>query len=165
MNGRTITQWGALAAAVLGIATAAPARADQGFVWRGSVDNTVEIYVRGRQADTRVVTGRDLRQERYNFDQTLPYDSVRVFLNRRDGRGRVSVFQQPDRNNGYTAGIRIEDYQNGSDTYAFTLSWDDRGRGDDRDTRWGRRDDRDERDGRWGDRWASGAPSSWSRAK
>jgi hypothetical protein len=46
---------------------------------------------------------------------------LRIATNR--GRGRVTVIQQPNASNGYTAVVDIADPQGGADTYSLTGYW------------------------------------------
>jgi hypothetical protein len=39
------------------------------------------------------------------------------------GRGKVELVETPSEENGYTAVIRIEDPQDGADTYRIRLNW------------------------------------------
>jgi len=92
--------------------------------WDGTVDDTVQVVVKGRRATTNSVSGSQTYDARYNFNGRLDRNAGRVWVNKTNGRGRVYVVQQPNRRNGYTAIIQIVDNKRGRDRYSFTLSWD-----------------------------------------
>lgn len=121
----------ALAVAFVLIAAAPTADAQGGryqnnsgrMTWRGSVDDTVELYIRARTVRTVVRRGGRVQSVNYSFTRALPYRAESVLVNRNQGRGQVSVFQQPNRANNFTAGVRVRDSQGGRDRYAFTMRW------------------------------------------
>lgn len=102
-----------------------------GMSWSGTVDNRVQITVRGRSASVRTLEGQRVRNVNYNFSSSLPNRDVKIDVRKRDGRGSVKVVQQPARFNNYTAIIEIRDSSGGSDNYRFDLNWDDRSGNDD----------------------------------
>ena len=81
------------------------------IVWHGSVDDKVDLYFHGSQWTADVLSGKSLEDQHVRFYQPLPFDREQVHLARVDGRGRVFIFQQPTRENGYTVGVRIYDPQ------------------------------------------------------
>jgi hypothetical protein len=92
--------------------------------WDGTVDDTVQVVVKGRRATTNSVSGSQTYDARSNFNGRLDRNTARVWVNKTNGRGRVYVVQQPNRRNGYTAIIQIVDNKRGRDRYSFTLSWE-----------------------------------------
>lgn len=94
--------------------------------WRGEVDDAVEIRVQGSRVTHRTLSGDDLRDVRVDPGSGLPRDPVELYVESRDGRGTVTVVQQPSSRNGYTAVIRIHDPRPGADRYAFDLTWRER---------------------------------------
>jgi hypothetical protein len=92
--------------------------------WSGSVDDTVQIIIRGRNARANTLSGAETYNERAYFNGRLPRENVRVMVNKTNGRGRVYVVQQPNRRNGFTAIVQIVDNKGGRDRYGFTLSWE-----------------------------------------
>ncbi|HEY0428644.1 MAG TPA: hypothetical protein VGC76_12760 [Pyrinomonadaceae bacterium] len=101
------------------------ARAQSGTMeWRGSVDDTVQVIVRGRNATTNTLSGSETNDDRASFNGRLPRDNTRVWVNKTNGRGRVYIVQQPNRRNNFTAIIQIVDNKGGRDRYSFTLSWE-----------------------------------------
>lgn len=92
--------------------------------WRGTVDDTVQVIIRGRNATTNTLSGSQTYDARTNFSERLPRNNTRVWVEKLNGRGKVYVVQQPNRRNNYTAIVQIVDNKGGRDRYAFTLSWD-----------------------------------------
>lgn len=115
------------------------------FQWRGEVDGSDEIEVRGSSVRVRHLEAQPIQNQDHRFSAPLPRDDVRVSLKKIDGRGKIRLVEQPTSRNDYTAVVRIEDDKGGSDKYEFELSWDDD---------W---DDRDRRDS-----WSSSSDSSWN---
>jgi hypothetical protein len=101
------------------------ARAQSGSMeWRGTVDDKVNVIIRGRNATTNTVSGQMTTDDRASFTERLPRNNVQVRVEKNDGRGSVYVLQQPSRRNNWTAIIRVEDRKGGRDRYRFTVSWD-----------------------------------------
>src|SRR5438445_9924100 len=75
--------------------------------WRGTVDDRVEVVIRGRNASVRTISGTPYNDARYNFGggggPWVNGRNYRASVNKQDGRGRVHVIQQPSRRNNYTS--------------------------------------------------------------
>lgn len=95
------------------------------FRWSGRVDNEVEIRLQGRSASYRTLSGAALRDVRLEAHQGLPREEGIVTIMQRQGRGTVSVVEQPTAHNNYTAVIRIRDPQGGASSYDFDVVWRD----------------------------------------
>lgn len=93
------------------------------MTWRGTVDDIIQIRIRNRNAQTRHIRGRAYNDADYNFDGRMPQDNVNVRVDKKDGRGRVFIVQQPNRRNNYTTIVQIEDPKGGADRYRFQLKW------------------------------------------
>ncbi|QQS40099.1 MAG: hypothetical protein IPM63_12085 [Acidobacteriota bacterium] len=106
-----------------------PGQSEAGMTWSGRVDDVVRIRIVGRQAIANAISGRPVSNIRYNFNYDLPRRNVNVTVRRTDGRGDVSVIQQPNALNGYSAVIEIRDTRGGSDQYSFDVFWDNFGGG------------------------------------
>jgi hypothetical protein len=92
--------------------------------WSGAVDDEVEIRIQGRNVDTRTLSGNGARDVRANLNgRALPRRDLQVRVRERQGRGTVTVVQQPGQWNGYTAVIRVRDRQGGFGYYDFDVSW------------------------------------------
>jgi hypothetical protein len=92
--------------------------------WSGSVDGELEIRLRGQQVTYNTVNGGAPREVRLdNGGRGLPQREASVRLANAQGRGNISVVQQPSAYNGYTTIIRVRDPQGGYGYYDFDLAW------------------------------------------
>lgn len=91
--------------------------------WRGTVDDVVQLEIRGRDIYTRHISGRAYNNGTFSFTSSLPTRNVTVDVNKRNGRGDVRVIQQPRRDNDYTAIIEIRDRDGGARDYQLEISW------------------------------------------
>ncbi len=91
--------------------------------WSGTVDDTVQIRIRNNNARTRVLNGRDYNDDNYNFNGSQPRRNSDIRVEKSEGRGRISVIQQPNRDNNFTTIIQISDPKGGADRYRFTAYW------------------------------------------
>ena len=110
------------------LAAGAPALVAQNrtlFTWTGRVDREVQITMRGRDVWTNGADRDDMRG-RINVQSTLPRSDGYVRVQAMDGRGDVSVVQQPSSSNGYTTIVRVRDRSSGSDRYRLAAYWDSR---------------------------------------
>lgn len=88
------------------------------------VDHQAELRMRGDGIFVRTLEGARSYDEGSACSQPIPYLAVRDFQIRQiAGRNRVSLAQQPNRMNNYTALILINDDQGGGDHYAFEVTW------------------------------------------
>jgi len=91
--------------------------------WAGRVDDAVEISVRGDRITYRTLRGDKVRDVNARvMNSGLPMDDLRVRLHELDGRGTMTIVQQPNYDNGYTAIIRIFDPQPRFGFYDFDLT-------------------------------------------
>ncbi len=97
--------------------------AQRGMVWTGRVDGTDLISIRGDQVTIQHQAGMEIYDMNYRFDRRLPASTTSVSVRKIKGRGKVNVVQQPDRSNGYTAIIQVEDKNGGADNYEIEVSW------------------------------------------
>ena len=71
------------------------------------------------------MTDRPPNHESGEFTQPLPRASFKTFdVEKRDGRGTVTLFQPPGAGNDYTARIRVNDPKGGDDLYHIQLKWE-----------------------------------------
>jgi len=96
----------------------------QSMEWRGTVDDVIQIRIRNRNAQTRRVSGRVFNDADFNFNGRAPRRNTNVRVDKRDGRGRIFIVQQPNRRNNFTTIVQIVDSKGGSDRYSFNLYWD-----------------------------------------
>ncbi|MCU0240742.1 MAG: hypothetical protein MUC29_14975 [Pyrinomonadaceae bacterium] len=91
--------------------------------WRGTVDNEVHLRVRNNNVETFLFAGQNYGNGTFNFTSAMPNRNVNVYVNKKKGRGNVTVIQQPDRNNNYTAVIKILDSDGGAKEYDVEIYW------------------------------------------
>lgn len=93
-------------------------------VWRGRVDNVIQLAIRGRRITSRTLAGTTYPQGRYTFNGNLPRrGNTSIRVDKKDGRGDVRIVQQPSRRNNYTAIIEIRDKDGGADNYSLEIYW------------------------------------------
>ena len=92
--------------------------------WSGTVDDVTQIVIRNRNARTRHISGRFYNDSNFDFNGRAPRQNVDVRVDKRDGRGKIYIVQQPNRRNNFTTIVQIEDNKGGADRYRFTLYWD-----------------------------------------
>ncbi len=99
--------------------------AESGWVnLAAEVDGTIEVLINGAQVRWEVRAGQPVSRETATFSGPLPSSPVsRWSAAKREGRGRVTLLEQPSAANGYTAKLRIEDPRGGSDFYRVRLEW------------------------------------------
>jgi flagellar hook assembly protein FlgD len=93
------------------------------MTWRGRVDDYVELNIQGNRVRSREREGSQTLNEQVSFSNPLPRADVTVSVRKRDGRGQVSVVQQPNQSNNYTAIVKIDDNQGGADNYEIEMDW------------------------------------------
>ena len=100
-------------------------RRDAGALrWSGLVDGVAEIRIQGGRIDALAAQGNNLRNVRYDIvGASLPRRDVRLEMARQEGRGNVSIVQQPSVWNGYVAIVRIDDGRRGYGAYSFDIRW------------------------------------------
>ncbi|HEY2867121.1 MAG TPA: hypothetical protein VGJ02_08515 [Pyrinomonadaceae bacterium] len=95
--------------------------------WSGRVDSVARLILQGNSIQVQDVSGTGATTTYQNVNGGLPRRSTIVTADKRDGRGNVSVIQQPSRGNGYTAIVEISDSKGGGDNYRIDLSWQGQG--------------------------------------
>ena len=91
--------------------------------WRGRVDSEAEVRISGDQLESIDLNSTGLSGVISDFQGYLAARPGIVRLNKRDGRGRVWIKEQPSEANDFTVVIGISDDRGGSDTYAFDVTW------------------------------------------
>lgn len=107
------------------LAGASWSSAEERFRWRGDVDGTDEILIRGREVTINHLDAQPLRNQQFRFSAALPSRAVHVTLEVVRGRGEVRLMEQPSARNDFTAVVRIEDERGGDSRYEFELVWDE----------------------------------------
>lgn len=93
------------------------------MTWSGTVDDDVRIVIRGGTAEVETIGGSPYYDATTQFSASLPPRRVNVSVVKRRGRGEVFVEQQPSRENGYAAVIRVRDPRGGASGYELDVSW------------------------------------------
>lgn len=96
----------------------------QSMRWSGTVDDVIQIRIRNRNARIQHVSGQTTYDADFDFQGRAPRDGSNARVEKRDGRGRVLIVQQPNRRNNFTTIVQISDTKGGSDRYRFTVYWD-----------------------------------------
>ena len=101
-----------------------PVLASGTVAWSGLVDGADEVLFTGAAATVRHLAGSPAREVRSSFSAPLPLEPVAVRLLSTDGRGPITIVQQPAAENGFTTIVRLDDRQRGgTGRYQFTLRW------------------------------------------
>lgn len=92
-------------------------------VWRGRVDQTAHIVIAGGDVQTFNVSGNGVFDVNFNISGYLARRVGTVNFRKRDGRGTVTVLQQPNWDNDFTAVIQIFDPERSDDNYEIEINW------------------------------------------
>ncbi len=91
--------------------------------WTGRVDDAIEIRIRGQQLDYRTLSGDEPEDIHSNLaPYGLPMDYANVRIHQLEGRGTVTLVQQPNAENNFMAVLRIYDPQPRTGFYDFDLT-------------------------------------------
>jgi hypothetical protein len=97
---------------------------DPVFRWSGNVDGDLRIRLRRGQVGYDVLSGESPRNVRSNvIPSGLPRRDAQLSVAARQGRGAVTILQQPSSLNDYTAIIAVRDDASGFGYYDFDLIW------------------------------------------
>ncbi|MGB7068497.1 MAG: hypothetical protein WBD22_03315 [Pyrinomonadaceae bacterium] len=91
--------------------------------WRGRVDDRVNVVISGNDVWAETISGQATFNETVNVDGYLAARPGSINVRKRDGRGQVTVLQQPSNQNNYTAVIQIYDSDGGDDDYDLDITW------------------------------------------
>ena len=92
--------------------------------WSGMVDGVDEIVISGSSASVRHLSGESAREARASFSAAIPRAPVNIKLIAVNGRGAITLVQEPAATNGYTTIVRVDDSSKGGEKrYEFTLRW------------------------------------------
>jgi hypothetical protein len=93
------------------------------YVWRGNVDEVVDVYIQGDKSWTKVESGKAIERLYCEVRKPLPATGDVVAAPLKYGRGTVTIIQQPAEANKYTLAFRIEDSQAGRGEYRVAFDW------------------------------------------
>src|SRR5207245_1334633 len=94
----------------------------QALHWSGNVDGELEIRIQNGRMVYRNLSGQSptgMRADAGNL--SIPRNGAILSIVQNQGRGSVTVVQQPSQYNGNTAVIRVRDPQGGYGFYDFNL--------------------------------------------
>ncbi|MBN2431239.1 MAG: hypothetical protein JXQ27_07180 [Acidobacteria bacterium] len=91
--------------------------------WRGRVDGRDQLIIRGDKIDIRHLDAKPIMGMTHTFSAPLPRRALTVGLNLIEGRGSVTIVEQPSRSNNYAVVIDIHDPKGGADNYEFEIYW------------------------------------------
>ena len=92
--------------------------------WSGNVDDELEIRLQNGRTEYRTLHGAQPTSVRAtNGNSAMPRSNAQVSVVQNQGRGSVSVVQQPSSWNGNTTVLRVKDPQGGYGYYDFDLMW------------------------------------------
>ncbi len=91
--------------------------------WRGRVDASTLIRISGDFVESIDEWQTGLTNVSYDLAGYLAARPGSVRVSKREGRGTVSVLQQPSADNDFTAVIRVFDEGSGADNYQLDIVW------------------------------------------
>lgn len=91
--------------------------------WRGKVDDRIQLKIRANFGDTMILSGSNYGPGSYSFTSGLPERNVEVGINKKKGRGRATIVQQPSRANNYTLVVEVYDEDSGAKDYELDIFW------------------------------------------
>jgi hypothetical protein len=91
-------------------------------VW---VDDRATVYIRGDQVGVRTLSGHMARDEGSYCSGPLPIDAENFHIksSNQPAGGRIVDLDSPNRGNGYTGSVTIDDPRNGGQTYVLDVTW------------------------------------------
>lgn len=92
--------------------------------WDGRVDDRANIIIRGSSIYAENVSGNGVQINYQNVNGSLPQRATTISARRTEGRGQVSVIQQPNRSNNFTAIVQVHDPKSGAGKYKIEISWE-----------------------------------------
>lgn len=99
-------------------------------VIRVLVDQEADIELRWDKIRVQTIRGRAGRDNGSECNAPLPQAGISNFqFQGMEGRGQVSLREQPNANNGWAAIVRIADPDGGEGAYTYEVSWNWNGRG------------------------------------
>jgi hypothetical protein len=91
--------------------------------WRGRVDQTANIVISGSEVQTQDAAGTGLSSVSFDINGYLARRPGVVTARKRNGRGTVTVLQQPSWDNDFTAIVQVFDPSGGADNYEIEITW------------------------------------------
>ena len=95
------------------------------FDIRMHVDGEIDFFVRGDTIHYNVLGGRPPEDDGSEHSQPIPRAAFRRFqLEKKDGRGQVTLVEPPSAANNFTARFKISDPKGSDDRYHARLRWE-----------------------------------------
>jgi len=94
-----------------------------GVRWRGRVDQTADIIIFGSEVQTQDASGTGLSGVNSNVSGYLASRPGKIQARKRNGRGSVTIKQQPTWENDFTAIVQVFDPSGGADDYEVDINW------------------------------------------
>ena len=95
------------------------------FDIRMHVDGEIDFFVRGDMIRYQVLGGRPPEDDGSEHSQPIPRATLRRFeLEKKDGRGQVTLVEPPSSANNFTARFKISDPKGSDDRYHARLRWE-----------------------------------------
>lgn len=92
--------------------------------WRGHVDDKVHLVIRGDKIEQKTISGQEKALGIFSFTSPMPEQNVTVGFLRKAGRSKkISVVQQPNAENNFTAIVEIHDDGGGAKEYQLEIFW------------------------------------------
>jgi hypothetical protein len=91
--------------------------------WTGRIDQTAQVKISGDKFQNVDVSQTGLTSLFSNLTGSLARRVGKVSVNKIKGRGSITVIQQPDWDNDFTAIVQINDEQIGASDYNFEVIW------------------------------------------
>lgn len=91
--------------------------------WSGNIDREMRVEWRGTNVKSINQNGQPARAVHSSVSDALPDHDAQVVLIVREGRGDVSIVQQPNAGNHYTAIFKVRDPHSGRGRYDFDATW------------------------------------------
>jgi len=91
--------------------------------WSGTVDREMRVEWSGMDVKSRNQSGVAAREVHSSVTNALPSHDVNLALHVHEGRGDVTILQQPNESNGYTAIFKVRDPMSGLGHYDFDATW------------------------------------------
>lgn len=91
--------------------------------WRGRVDQLANIMISRSDVQTQDASGTGLSGVNFNINGSLANRPATVTARKRNGRGSVTVTQQPSWDNDFTAVVQVFDPGGGADDYEVDITW------------------------------------------
>lgn len=92
--------------------------------WSGNVDDELELRIQDGRVEYRTLSGSQPTNVRASVGSTtVPGSGASLSVAQLQGRGSVTVVQQPSQWNGNTTVVRVRDPQGGAGFYEFGVVW------------------------------------------